>query len=82
MIAFNEEYEDKAGLENLPQTKDDLRTVRLTTCMLNIKSEDTVELIDANHDQIEETFQEVRVEILPQVAPLGTSTGIGNNFKN
>ena len=50
--------------------------------MLNIKSEDTVELIDANHDQIEETFQNVRVEILPQVSPLGTSTGIGNNFKN
>ena len=46
--------------------------------MLNIKEEDTVELIDASHDQIEEAYQKILLEIMPQVMKLSPKTGIGN----
>ena len=50
LICCNEIYKTKAGLPNLPQTKNDLADIRRTVKMLNIKHEDTIELIDASRD--------------------------------
>ena len=82
MIVCNEKYQDKAGLTNIPQTKDDFQTVKRTINMLNIKEEDTIELIDASHDQIEEAYQKILLEIMPQVMKLSPKTGIGNVLEN
>ena len=46
LICCNETYKTKAGLDNLPQTKNDLADIRRTTKMLGIS--DVIELVDAS----------------------------------
>ena len=36
LVACNEFYANKAGLPNLPQTKDDFRSIKRTMHMMNI----------------------------------------------
>ena len=56
-IACNEFYRDKTGLPNLPQTKNDLSSIKRTFNMMNIKKDDVFELVDAYHEEIEDRFE-------------------------
>ena len=56
-VACNEFYKDKTGLPDLPQTKNDLSSIKRTFNMMNIKQENMFELVDVGHDEIEDKFE-------------------------
>ena len=49
LLVCNEIYGTKAGLDDLPQTKNDLNDVKRTIKMLGIDEHDTFVLVDTNH---------------------------------
>ena len=81
LLVCNETYATKAGLENLPQTKKTLKDIKRTIKMLSIKDEDVFVLFDANHNQIETTFEKILDEVVAQACNLHNPTGIGSNLK-
>ena len=78
-VACNEFYKDKSGLPDLPQTKNDLSSIKRTFNMMDIKQENIFELVDAGHDEIEDQFEQMNDSILIQVPTLSPLTGIGSN---
>ena len=80
-VTCNEFYSDKAGLPNLPQTKDDFSSIKRTVNMMDIKRENMYELIDTNHDEIQETYNKMSDRILAVAPKLGPLTGIGSSRK-
>ena len=81
LLVCNEIYKTKAGLENLPQTKNDLNDVKRTIKMLNIKDQNTTILVDTNHEEIETEFENLMDKVVAQVAKLNNFTGVGSNTK-
>ena len=79
LICCNETYRTKAGLPNLPKTKNDLADIRRTVKMLNIKNQDVIELVDASHDQVQEAYEKLNGLIIAEVTPLVNATMIGTN---
>ena len=77
-VTCNEFYDDKAGLPNLPSTKDDFSSIKRTIHMMDIKQENTYELVDTNHKEIEEQFERMCDRILATVPELKPKTGIGH----
>ena len=51
-----ETYNDKAGLHNLPSTKDDFSSVKRTMHMMNIDKRNIIKLIDVGYDELEREF--------------------------
>ena len=80
-VACNAFYSNKAGLANLFQTKDDFKSIKRTTNMLDIKPDDLYELVDATHEEIDTKFQDMCEKILASVPKLRILTGIGSARK-
>ena len=81
LLVCNEIYGTKAGLDNLPQTKNDLNDVKRTIKMLGIEEEDTFVRVDTSHHEMEATFETIVDKVVAQVAKLLKFTGIGSNLK-
>ena len=81
LLVCNETYGTKAGLDNLPQTKNDLNDVKRTIKMLSIEEEDTFILVDTDHEKMDSTFETIVDKVVGQVAKLYKFTGIGSNLK-
>ena len=77
MIVCNQTY-DKAGLPDLPQTKNDFKEIKRMTRRMNIKQENLFELINAGFDEMNIQFDKLCDEIQPYVMKLSNRTGIGS----
>ena len=66
-VAFNEFYKSNTGLDDLPATKDDLRTIRCTLKMMGIKEDCIYEQVDVGNNQITEDFERLSQRIIPRV---------------
>ena len=82
LLVCNEIYRTKAGLDNLPKVKNDLKDIRRTTKMLSIEDDNTFLLVDTTHDEMESTYEIIKDRMVAQVCELRKLTGIGSNFKN
>ena len=65
-VVCNEIFSDKAGLDDLPSTKDDFACIRGLTNMMGIDPRNRTELVDVGHDKMNEEYEKQSDKILAQ----------------
>ena len=67
----------ETGLDDLPQTKDDLSDILNTVKMLGIDQKNQFVLVDTDSYHIELEFERLKESIYPETMHLEKNTGIG-----
>ena len=77
LIVVNEDY-DKAitTMNSLPAVKNDLEKARTTAKLMGIPEENTIELVNATHAELERQYEMLTDRILALSRKLDQGTGI------
>ena len=64
LVVCNATYKDKAGLQNLLETKEDFKNIQVTVKMMKIKQENMILLTDVGSDELDQHFDALSDKIM------------------
>ena len=81
-IVCNELFKKKTGLIDLPQTKNDLASIKRTVAMMGIEQKRIVEGVDDGFAQLDSKWLDLRNEITARTKLLTRRIDVGGDGKN